>query len=146
MRWRWSCAGNSMDEFSLIRRHFAPLAAGFPGALALRDDAALIDVPAGQQLVITKDAINAGVHFHADEDAAITAQRLLRVNLSDLAGKGATPLCYFLALALPENTAESWVARFAAGLAEDQKSFGILLAGGDTTATKGPPSLSLTAL
>jgi len=135
-----------MDEFDLIHRHFVPLAEGFPGSLNLRDDAALVDIPAGQQLVITKDAITAGVHFLGDEDAALIAKKLLRVNLSDLAAKGAQPLCYFLALMLPETTSETWVARFASGLAEDQKIFSLALAGGDTTATRGPLALSLTAL
>lgn len=135
-----------MDEFDLIRRYFVPLAERFPGALGLRDDAALIDVPTGQQLVVTKDAISAGVHFWDNEDAALTARRLLRVNLSDLAAKGAAPLCYFLALMLPKNIDEAWVSRFASGLVEDQKIFGIHLAGGDTTATEGSLALSLTAL
>lgn len=135
-----------MEEFSLIARHFAPLAASFPGSLNLTDDAALVDVPPGMQLVITKDAITAGVHCFGTEPAALIARKLLRVNLSDLAAKGARPLCYFLALILPQDTQEAWVADFAAGLAQDQAEFGIHLAGGDTTATPGPLSLSLTAL
>lgn len=135
-----------MDEFGLIATYFRPLAAGFAGSLDLTDDAALIDVPAGERLVITKDAIVEGVHFIGNEDAALIARKLLRVNLSDLAGKGARPLCYFLAAMLPRHMDERWIAGFAEGLAEDQRTFGIHLAGGDTTATSGPLSLSLTAL
>lgn len=135
-----------MDEFGLIRTYFAPLAAGFSGSLNLADDAAAIDIPPGKQLVITKDAIVKGVHFIGDEDPALIAKKLLRVNLSDLVAKGATPLCYFLALMLPSDTPESWIARFAEGFHEDQKTYAIHLAGGDTTKTQGGLSLSLTAL
>jgi thiamine-monophosphate kinase len=137
---------NIMHEFDLIKTYFAPLAASFPGSLNLTDDAALVDVPAGQQLVITKDAICEGVHFIGNESPALIARKLLRVNLSDLAAKGAAPLCYVLALMLPKNTSEEWIRDLARGLAEDQKTFGIHLAGGDTTATRGALNLSLTAL
>ncbi len=135
-----------MDEFGLIRTYFSPLASGFPGSLNLSDDAALIDVPAGKQLVITKDTINEGVHFLGTEEPALIAKKLLRVNLSDLAGKGATPLCYLLAASLPQEIDEQWIAAFAEGLKQDQQAFAIHLAGGDTTKTLGMLSLSLTAL
>ncbi len=135
-----------MDEFDLIRRYFAPLAAGFPGSLNLTDDAALIDIPAGKELVITKDAISEGIHFLGTEDAGLIARKLLRVNLSDLAAKGAAPLCYMLAAVLPASIDERWIAGFAEGLKADQQAFNIHLAGGDTTSTHGPLSLSLTAL
>lgn len=135
-----------MDEFGLIRTYFSPLAAGFPGSLNLTDDAALIDVPAGKQLVITKDTISEGIHFLGTEEAQLVAKKLLRVNLSDLAAKGATPLCYLIAACLPESTDERWVEGFAEGLKQDQQEFSIHLAGGDTTRTLGTLSLSLTAL
>lgn len=135
-----------MDEFGIIRRYFSPLTKGFSGALGLGDDAALLDVPAGMQLVVTKDAICEGVHFRGDEPPALIAQKLLRTNLSDLAAKGAQPWCYFLAVSLPKGTTEQFVADFARGLAKDQKQFGIRLAGGDTTSTPGPMVFSLTAL
>src|SRR5579872_6831668 len=92
-----------MDEFSLIETYFKPLARGFRGSLNLTDDAAIVDVPVGSELVVTKDAISAGVHFIGDEDAKLIAKKLLRVNLSDLAAMGAKPLCYFLALMLPKS-------------------------------------------
>lgn len=135
-----------MHEFDLIARYFRPLAAGFSGALGLADDAALLSIPPGQELVITKDAIVQGVHYLGDEDPALIAKKLLRVNLSDLAAKGARPLCYFLALAFPKTTQEAFIARFAEGLAEDQREFGMHLSGGDTVSTTGPAVFSLTAL
>lgn len=135
-----------MDEFDLIRRCFAPLAAGFAGSLNLTDDAAILAPRPGHELVVTADAMSAGVHFIGNEAPGLIAQKLLRANLSDLAAMGAAPLCYFLTLAAPKDTGENWFSDFAAGLAQDQTSFGIHLAGGDTTATAGPLSLSLTAL
>lgn len=135
-----------MNEFSWIARYFAPLAAGIEGSLQLLDDAALLDVPAGKQLIITKDAMAAGVHFLGTESPDMLARKLLRVNLSDLAAKGATPHGYLLALMLPEGTAKSFVAAFAQGLAHDQASYGTHLLGGDTISTKGPLAFSLTAL
>ncbi|MDX2072837.1 MAG: thiamine-phosphate kinase [Alphaproteobacteria bacterium] len=133
------------NEHTLIRKYFAPLAEAFPGSLNLTDDAAILDIPAGQQLVVTKDAISEGIHYLAGTDPAMIAKKLLRTNLSDLAAMGATPYCYFLAMALPSPLSEDFIRRFAEGLAEDQKEFGISLAGGDTIATNGAPVFSLTA-
>lgn len=135
-----------MDEFGLIRTYFSPLASGFPGSLNLTDDAALIDVPAGKQLVITKDTINEGVHFLGTEEPALIARKLLRVNLSDLAAKGAAPLCYFIGASFPQEIDERWIEAFAEGLKQDQQEFSIHLAGGDTTKTLGMLNLSLTAV
>jgi thiamine-monophosphate kinase len=135
-----------MDEFGLIRKYFAPLAAEYEGSLALCDDAAIVDVPKGKELVITKDAISEGVHFLGSEDADLIAKKLLRVNLSDLAAMGAQPLCYFLAAILPKQTEENWVAEFARGLFEDQGRYAVYLAGGDTISTQGKLSFSITAL
>jgi thiamine-monophosphate kinase len=135
-----------LDEFGLIARHFAPLAAQQPGALGLTDDAAILDVSPGRQIVVTTDAMVADVHFPAGDPPDLIARKLLRVNLSDLAAMGAQPLGYTLACALPRTTTESWVARFAAGLAADQQLFPVALVGGDTVATDGPLTLSLTAI
>lgn len=134
------------DEFERIRRYFAPLAQNFPGAFDLTDDAALIAPGAGQQLVVTTDALVSGVHFFGDEQASLIARKALRVNLSDLAAMGAAPLAYTLALALPPDHAEPWLADFAAGLAADQAEFGIYLAGGDSVATPTTLTMSITAL
>lgn len=131
-------------EFSLIARHFRPLAG--PGARDLADDVALVAPPAGRDLVITADAMVAGVHFLPDDPPDQVGQKLLRVNLSDLAGKGAIPLGYLLTVAAPRGTDDAWFGAFAQGLAQDQPRFGITLLGGDTTSTSGPVTLSLTAI
>jgi thiamine-monophosphate kinase len=135
-----------IGEFALIAKYFAPLAARSPGALGLQDDAAVIDLTPGYQVVITADSMVAGVHFLADDPADLVARKLLRVNLSDLAAMGAEPRGYLLTINLPAGTEEPWVARFAAGLARDQAAYGVGLLGGDTTRTPGPLSMSLTAL
>lgn len=134
----------SLGEFGRIRQFFAPLAG--PGGLGLRDDAALVDCPAGHRLVITVDAMVEGVHYLPADPPDFVARKLLRVNLSDLAAKGARPLHYLLVTALPAAFDDEWVARFAAGLAEDQRRYGVDLIGGDSVATTGPAVLSLTAI
>jgi thiamine-monophosphate kinase len=88
---------NMSAEDRLIARYFAPLAT-HPGALGLSDDAAFISPPAGCDLVLTTDAIVAGVHFFTDDAPGKVAQKALRVNLSDLAAKGAKPLGFLLSL------------------------------------------------
>jgi thiamine-monophosphate kinase len=134
------------DEFTLIAEIFAPLASGDAGSFGLTDDAAIISSRDGKDLVITADMMVAGVHFFADDAPDSIARKLLRVNLSDLAAKGAAPHGYILTVALPHDVNMPWLRGFAAGLARDQVEFGITLLGGDTTATKGPLCLSLTAM
>lgn len=131
-------------EFALIARHFRPLAG--PGALGLADDAAVIAPPPGRDLVLTADAMVAGMHFLPDDPPDLIGRKLLRVNLSDLAAKGAVPLGYLMIVSAPRATPDGFFAGFAAGLAADQSEFGITLLGGDTTSTPGPISLSLTAI
>jgi thiamine-monophosphate kinase len=135
-----------LDEFALIARYFRPLAAGQTGALGLTDDAALIDVPAGHRLVATADALVAGVHFFAADAPDLIARKMLRVNLSDLAAMAAVPLGYLMTCAFPADIDETWLAGFARGLARDQAEYDFGLLGGDTTATPGPLTLSVTAL
>jgi thiamine-monophosphate kinase len=137
-------SGAGLGEFGRIRRFFAPLAG--PGGLDLRDDAALLACRAGRQLVVTVDAIVAGVHYFPDDPPDLVARKLLRVNLSDLAAMGARPRHYLLTTALPATHDDDWVARFAAGLGEDQRRYEIALLGGDSVATDGPAVLSLTAI
>jgi thiamine-monophosphate kinase len=131
-------------EFALIARHFRPLAGD--GALDLSDDAALLTPPAGQQLVLAADALVEGVHFLPDDPPGMIARKLLRVNLSDLAAMGAAPLGYLMTTAFTRGMADSWIADFVAGLAEDQQRFGISVLGGDTVATPGPACFSLTII
>lgn len=133
-------------EFDLIARYFAPLATNAPGALGLQDDAATFAPPPGCELVLTADALTADVHFLRSDPPDLIARKMLRVNLSDLAGKGATPLGYLMTTAFDPATDEAWIKRFAEGLAQDQAAFGITLLGGDTTATPGPLALTATLI
>jgi len=135
-----------MDEFDIIARLFAPLAKGEPGAFGLGDDAAALAPTPGMDLVLTKDAIVEGIHFFADDPPEAIAAKLVRVNLSDLAAKGARPRAYMLAAAFPAQADDAWVTRFAAGIAADQETFGGTLVGGDTVSTPGPAFFSLTAI
>ena len=133
-------------EFELIESLFLPLTAGHPGALGLKDDAALIDVPQGYELAVTTDALVAGVHFLPDDPPHRIAQKIMRVNLSDLAAMGARPLGVFLAACFPQGVKENWLEGFAAGLKADVAEFSCPVLGGDTVATPGPATFSLTAL
>lgn len=133
-------------EFDLIARLFAPLAAGEPGAFGLTDDAAVLAIPPDQRLVITTDTMVAGVHFLPDDPPDLIARKLMRVNLSDLAAMGATPMGYTLNTALPKTVDDLWMEQFAKGLKDDQERFGFTLVGGDTVAIPGPLTLTLTAL
>jgi thiamine-monophosphate kinase len=131
-------------EDRLIARYFRPLAK-HPGALGLADDAAVLAPPAGCDVVLTTDGIIAGVHVFPDDRPENIARKALRMNLSDLAAKGATPLGFLLALALPAATDEAWLAAFAGGLGEDAERYGCPLLGGDTDHTPGPMAVSITA-
>ncbi|MBV9537614.1 MAG: thiamine-phosphate kinase [Acidisphaera sp.] len=131
-------------EFRLIARHFRPLAG--PGSLDLADDAAVFAPPRGRELVVAADAMVAGVHFLPDDPADLIARKLLRTNLSDLAAMSAEPFGYLMTVSAPRGIPDAWFAAFAAGLAQDQREFGLALLGGDTTSTPGPVSLSLTIL
>ena len=135
-----------LGEFGRIERFLRPLAVGCPGALNLTDDAAVLSVPPGHELVVTTDAMVAGVHFFPDDRPNDIAAKLLRVNLSDLAAMGATPFAYTLVLSLPRTLDEQWLAGFCAGLAADQARYGIPLAGGDSVSTRGPVTVAITAL
>ena len=131
-------------EFELIGRYFRPLATD-PGAFALADDAATIAPAPGEELVVTVDLVAEGIHFLADDPPEMVAKKALRVNLSDLAGKGAEPFAYLLALALRPDWTQSWLADFAAGLGADQAEFGVSLLGGDTSAAAGGTTIAITA-
>jgi thiamine-monophosphate kinase len=132
-------------EFELIARYFAPLAAGFPGAFGLLDDAAVIAPLPGHELVAKTDAIVGGVHFLPDDPPDLIARKALRVNLSDLAAKGAVPRAYMLDIMLPRTVTEDWIAAFARGLAQDQDAYRVHLIGGDTDSTPGPVTIAIMA-
>jgi thiamine-monophosphate kinase len=129
-------------EDSLIARYFRPLATD-PGAFELGDDAAVLKAE-GEDIVVTTDAIVEGVHFLPDDPADTIARKALRVNLSDLAAKGATPAGFVLTLAL-RAAEDAWLKPFARGLGEDASQFGCPLLGGDTVSTPGPLMISITA-
>ncbi len=131
-------------EFALIDRYFRPLASD-PGAFGLVDDVAVYVPPDGEDLVLKADLIAEGVHFFPDDPPAAIAAKALRVNLSDLAGKGATPVGYLLSLALNPEWTEDWLRDFTAGLEADQKRFGVSLFGGDTNRSAGGLTVSVAA-
>lgn len=132
----------SSGEDDLIARYFKPLATA-PGALGLTDDAAILQA-GGDDVVVTTDAIVAGVHFLPDDPPDTVARKALRVNLSDLAAKGADPAGFVLTLAL-RDVNEAWLAPFACALGEDADTFRCPLLGGDTVSTPGPAMISVTA-
>lgn len=134
-------AGASGED-DLIARYFRPLATD-PGAFGLIDDAALLN-HTGDDLVVTTDAIVEGVHFLPGDPPDTIARKALRVNLSDLAAKGAVPAGFVLTLAL-RDAKEQWLAPFARALGEDAATFGCPVLGGDTVSTPGPLMISVTA-
>jgi thiamine-monophosphate kinase len=133
---------NPSEEDSLIARYFKPLATD-PGAFGLADDAAVLKA-GDQDLVVKTDAIIEGVHFLPDDPPDTIGRKALRVNLSDLASKGATPAGFVLTLAL-RGADHGWLAPFARGLGEDADLFGCPLLGGDTVSTPGPLMISIAA-
>jgi len=135
-------SGQRSGEDSLIARYFKPIATD-PGAFGLDDDAAMLKAR-GEDVVVTTDAIVEGVHFLTVDPPDTLARKALRVNLSDIAAKGASPAGFVLTLAL-RSVDESWLAAFAGALGEDATSFGCPLLGGDTVSTPGPLTISITA-
>jgi thiamine-monophosphate kinase len=132
----------AFGEDSLIARYFRPIATD-PGAFGLGDDAAIL-AASGDEIVVTTDAIVEDVHFLSDDPPDTIARKALRVNLSDLAAKGAVPAGFVLTLAL-RAADDAWLAPFARGLGEDAAMFGCALLGGDTVSTPGPQMISITA-
>ncbi len=137
-----------LDEFAIIAKYFAPLSEASTGAVGLTDDGALLAcenvVPGSQErLAVTTDTIVAGIHYFHDAPAKLVAQKLLRVNLSDLAAMGARPYAYNLSLAINDRVDHAWLGDFAAGLGVEQKNWGISLVGGDTVRTPGPVTLTV---
>jgi len=130
------------NEDKLIARFFGPIATD-PGALGLTDDAAFIKPPPGTEMVLKTDAIVGGIHFFPEDPADAVAQKALRVNLSDLAAKGARPLGFLVSLALPNDIGDDWLSAFASGLREDAATYKCPLFGGDTVRSPGPVMVSV---
>ena len=137
--------GKKLGEFDIIARYFAPLATD-KAALGLRDDAAVLRIPEGYELIASCDTLVEGVHFLPDDPPDSVGYKSLAVNLSDLAAKGARGHAYLLSLAVPDDTAPDWFEAFAAGLRDLQEESGICLIGGDTTASPGQPTITITVL
>ncbi|MBT9290027.1 thiamine-phosphate kinase [Prosthecodimorpha staleyi] len=133
------------SEDALIARWFRPLATD-PASFRLGDDCASLTPPPGADLVLKTDAVAAGIHFFADDPWDAVAAKALRVNLSDLAAKGARPLGYLLSLALPADWRVDQMEAFAAGLGADQARFGVALWGGDTIRSPDGLVISITAI
>jgi thiamine-monophosphate kinase len=142
---RGPVGGKDLGEFEIIARYFAPLATD-SAALALRDDAAVLVVTEGYELIVSCDTLIEGVHFLPDDAPESVGYKALAVNLSDLAAKGARGYAYLLSLAVPRGTRGAWFESFATGLRELQTATGTSLVGGDTTATPGPITITITAL
>lgn len=133
-----------MGEFDLITRYFVPLTEGRKEAAGLRNDGAVLDIPAGKQLIVTTDTLVSGLHFIPDQPPGTIAQKALRTNLSDLTAMGAVPYCYQLALSM-EKPDEAWLEDFCVGLASDNKRYGVFCSGGDTTGNHSGMLISITA-
>ncbi|MGV7030264.1 thiamine-phosphate kinase [Methylobacterium symbioticum] len=139
-----SGAGPRASEEALIARYFAPIAGD--GADGLRDDAARLTPLPGHDLVLTADAVVAGIHYFPDDPPDSIAAKALGVNLSDLAAKGASPRGFLLTLALAADWSEDWLAAFARGLGETAARHGCPLLGGDTVKAGGATLIGVTAL
>lgn len=134
-----------MDEFDLIKSCFAPLATS-PDAYGLTDDVASLNPPDGKQLIITTDTLVEGIHFLPDDPMGTVAQKLIRVNASDVLAKGGVPWAAVLSLSWTQGRSTKHIQSFADGLKADLKQWGIALMGGDTTSTKGPVTVGLTLI
>lgn len=133
----------ALSEFDLIRHYFSSPALNFkkgPVVLGPGDDAAILEIPSGSQLVMSMDTLNESVHFPEAADPFLLGQRCLLVNLSDMAAMGAEPLAFTLAISLPQSNA-SWLEAFSRGLAEVATTYQCPLIGGDTT--RGPLSITV---
>ena len=135
-------AAGRASEFSLIERIRARAGERTDVLLGIGDDAALLRVPEGHELVLSTDTLVAGVHFPEETAPADIGWKALAVNLSDLAAMGATPAWISLALTLPEPDID-WLDYFIDGFCELAEEHGVALVGGDTT--RGPLSITLAA-
>tara|TARA_Y100001960_G_scaffold310699_1_gene370491 strand:- start:1403 stop:2398 length:996 start_codon:yes stop_codon:yes gene_type:complete len=135
---------NRSSEFDLIKRFFSPLTDGASGAFGLTNDAAVWRPTDGCDAVITTDCLIAGVHFFFEDPPELVGEKLLAVNLSDIAAMGARPSAYTLTAIFSDEINDSWIASFATGLRYAQEKYALDLLGGDTVRTPGPVTLSLT--
>ncbi len=133
-----------MNERELIERYFSDCGARRTDVvIGVGDDAALIDMPPGMQLVAKTDTLVSGTHFLPDTPAASIGHRALAVNLSDVAAMGAVPAWALLALTLPQAE-PTWLQAFASGLGALARRHNVALVGGDTTS--GPLCVTVQVL
>jgi thiamine-monophosphate kinase len=137
--------GAPSAEDDLIATYFRPIAT-HPGAFDLTDDAAAIAPPPGCDLVLKTDGLISGVHFFPDDPADAVARKALRINLSDLAAKGAAPLGFLLSIGLPAGLPAGWLRSFAQGLRQDAEHYSCPLLGGDTDKSPGAITVYIMAL
>ena len=129
------------NEFAIIEQYFSAI--GKPAVdtvLGIGDDAAVVDIPQNQQLVVSMDTLISGTHFPPDTSPADIAYKALAVNLSDLAAMGASPAWFLLSLTLEESD-NRWLTQFANGLKQAADLFDLQLIGGDTC--KGKLAISI---
>lgn len=134
---------DDIGEFDLIARYLKPLATQ-SGAFNLQDDAAIIDVPTGKKLVMSKDILVGNVHFFSDDLPDLIARKALRTNISDIISKGADPAYYALGLCFPHKADGAFMEAFAQGLEADQDLYNLSLLGGDTTRSQNDFMISVT--
>ncbi len=135
-----------MSEFDMIQRYFYPLAQGHEAARGFQSDTAALPVPDGQQIVLTTDTLNEGVHFFKNTNPVIIAQKALRSNLSDVMAGGGDPLCYQLAVAFSSAPDSGWLSAFTAALKTDQDALDLFCSGGDTTSVQAGLSITITMI
>ena len=132
----------AMNEFSLIDTYFNTISPHRNDVIfGIGDDAACLQVPNSQELLVSTDTLVEGVHFLGDWDPYQIASRALRVNISDIAAMGAIPCWVLLALTIPMLD-EEWLERFSTGLADTLREYNVVLVGGDTT--RGPMTVTMT--
>lgn len=133
-----------LDEFSIIDQLFKPLAGLSRESRGLIDDVSVLPADASSDIVVTTDALVAGIHFFEHDPLDLVARKLMRVNLSDIVAKGAKPYGYQLVTAWPQGTSLAEKQDFVRGLKIEQDRFGLDLFGGDTVSTFGPLHVSMT--
>ena len=132
-----------MNEFELIQNYFNWHLSDPTIELGIGDDAAVIDLDSGYQLVTTTDTLSEGVHFFKDTSPEDIAYKSLAVNLSDIAAMGATAKYFTLAITLPKLD-ETWLEHFSKSLKEASKKYNVSLIGGDTT--RGALNITITMM
>jgi len=132
-----------LNEFELIRKFFSvqPVTRD-DVVIGIGDDAAVLALPAGKQLVVTTDVMVQGTHFLPDADPAAVGHKSLAMNLSDLAAMGAEPAWFLLNLTLPAPD-DAWLTKFCHGLFALAQQHNVQLVGGNTS--RGPLAIAIEA-